>query len=124
MGNLAHEDKTFAIIGCCMEVHKTLGFGYLEAVYQEALALELVAAGVPFEREKELKISYKGKILAKRYFADFFCFGEIIVETKAVATLLPEHYAQVLNYIKATGKKVGLLVNFGGPSLQWKRLVF
>ena len=123
MGELVLEDKTFAIVGCCMEVHKTLGSGYLEAVYQEALALELEVAGVPFEREKAIDISYKGKILHKKYFADFLCFDEVIVETKALSTLLPEHYAQVLNYLKATGKKVGLLVNFGATSLQWKRLV-
>ena len=121
---LACEDKTFAIIGCCMEVHKILGAGYLEAVYQEALALELASAGVPFEREKGIDITYKGQLLKKKYFADFLCFGEVIVETKAIAALLPEHQAQVLNYLKATGKKVGLLVNFGTSSLQWKRLVF
>ena len=121
---LACEDKTFAIIGCCMEVHKILGAGYLEAVYQEALALELSSAGVPFEREKGIDITYKGQLLKKKYFADFLCFGEVIVETKALAALLPEHQAQVLNYLKATGKKVGLLVNFGTSSLQWKRLVF
>lgn len=107
-----------------MEVHKTLGAGYLEAVYQEALALELEAAGVSFEREKGIDISYKGRILQKKYIADFLCFDEVIVETKALSALLPEHHAQVLNYLKATGKKVGLLVNFGAPSLQWKRLVF
>ena len=123
MGKLALEDTTYAIIGCCMEVHKTLGSGYLEAVYQEALALELEAAGVPFEREKAIDISYKGRILQKKYFADFLCFDEVIVETKALSALLPEHYAQVLNYLKATGKKIGLLVNFGASSLQWKRLV-
>ena len=121
---LACEDKTFAIIGCCMEVHKTLGAGFLEAVYQEALALELEAAGVLFEREKAIDISYKGKILQKKYFADFLCFDEVVVEIKALSGLAPEHQAQVLNYLKATGKKIGLLVNFGNPSLQWKRLVF
>ena len=123
MGNLAYEDKTFGVIGCCMEVHRTLGSGYLEAVYQEALALELEAAGVPFEREKAIDISYKGRIFQKKYFADFLCFEDVIVETKALSTLSPEHSAQVLNYLKATGKKVGLLVNFGAASLQWKRLV-
>ncbi len=123
MGNLVCEDKTFGIIGCCMEVHKTLGAGYLEAVYQEALALELETAGIPFEREKEIEVQYKGKVLQKKYFADFLCFDEVIVETKVLSNLLPEHYAQVLNYLKATDRKVGLLVNFGTPSLQWKRLV-
>ena len=123
MEELVFKDKTFAIVGCCMEVHKTLGSGYLEAVYQEALAWELEAAGVLFEREKAIDISYKGKILQKKYFADFLCFDEVIVETKALSGLAPEHYAQVLNYLKATGKKVGLLVNFGSSSLQWKRLV-
>jgi len=106
-----------------MEVHKNLGAGFLEPVYQEALSLELAVANIPFTKEKVLDVWYKGKLLEKKYVADFVCFGEVIVELKAVETIIPEHLAQVLNYLKATGKKVGLLINFGSRSLQYKRVI-
>jgi len=106
-----------------MEVHKALGPGFLEAVYQEALSLELQAANIPFIKEKVLEVWYKGILLEKKYVADFLCFNDVIVEVKAVEALSPEHIAQVLNYLKATGKKIGLLVNFGSRSLQYKRVI-
>ena len=107
-----------------MEVYNTLGPGFLEAVYQEALEIEFKARAIPFAREVPLKIAYKGQSLRKEYVADFICFDEIIVETKATAGLASEHAAQVLNYLKATGKRLGLLVNFGnGDELQWSRLL-
>lgn len=106
-----------------MEVHKALGPGFLEAVYQEALALELAEADIPFVKEKVLDIHYKGKLLEKKYVADYMCFNEVIVELKAVESLSPDHLAQVLNYLKATGKKIGLLINFGSRSLQYKRVI-
>jgi GxxExxY protein len=106
-----------------MEVHKALGAGFLEAVYQEALSMELAGAGIPFVKEKILEITYKGTILEKKYVADFVCFDEVIVELKAVDALSPDHIAQVLNYLKATGKKIGLLINFGSRSLQYKRVI-
>jgi GxxExxY protein len=99
------KDECYRIIGCCMEVHKTLGAGFLEAVYQEALMLELKAANIDFVKEKVLDVFYKGKLLDKKYVADFVCFNEVIVELKAVDALSPDHLAQVLNYLKATGKK-------------------
>lgn len=120
---LIYQQESYRIIGACMEVHTELGPGFLEPVYQEALAVVLTEKGVPFEREKELPIFFRGKALAKRYIADFVCFDTIIVELKALDCLAGEHEAQVLNYLKATRFKLGLLVNFGTASLQQKRLV-
>ena len=106
-----------------MEVHKELGCGFLEAVYQEALEIEFNNQGIPYEREKELKIYFKGIELRKRYNADFICYDKIIVETKALSNLTDDHLGQVLNYLKATQFKLGLLVNFGQPKLEYKRIV-
>jgi GxxExxY protein len=115
--------ECYEIIGCCMEVHSELGCGFLEAIYQEALELSFMDTEIPFEREVQLDVFYKGRELNKKYFADFICFDEVIVELKAVNQLSDVHYAQVLNYLKATGKRVGLLVNFGAKSLQYKRVI-
>lgn len=115
--------ECYEIIGCCMEVHSELGCGFLEAIYQEALELSFMDTEIPFEREVQLDVFYKGRELNKKYFADFICFDEVIVELKAVNALTDVHYVQVLNYLKATGKRVGLLVNFGAKSLQYKRVV-
>ena len=110
------------IIGACMEVHNELGNGFLEAVYQEALEKEFRLQSITYEREKFLPIIYKGEILNKEYFADFLCFDEIIVELKAVTVLSKAHKAQVINYLKAAGKEIGLLVNFGESKLKWERI--
>ena len=115
--------ECYDLIGCCMDIHKELGCGFLEAVYQEALEIELIEKEIDFEREVELGIMYKGKQLDKKYYADFICFDEVIVELKGVNSLTDIHYAQVLNYLKATGKRIGLLVNFGAKSLEYKRIV-
>lgn len=115
--------ECYDLIGCCMDIHKELGCGFLEAVYQEVLEIELIESQIDFEREVELGIVYKGKQLDKKYYADFLCFGEVIVELKAVKTLDDIHAAQILNYLKATGKRVGLLINFGTSSLQYKRFI-
>ena len=125
MSDLIGKDEVYKIVGACLDVYNTLGFGYLEAVYQDALALEFRMRNIPFEREKEIEICYKGIVLGKKYYADFLCFGKVIVETKAVGSLAEEHTAQTLNYLKSTGTKVAVLVNFGhSQGLQWKRLVF
>jgi GxxExxY protein len=121
---LINEEQTYRIIGACMEVHKQLGNGFLEAVYQEALEEEFRLQGIPYVREKHLTIMYKGKTLKKYYIADFVCYDNIIVELKALSKLTSDHTAQVLNYLKVTGNKVGILVNFGSKSLQHERLVF
>ena len=119
-----YKNETYSIIGAAMEVHKILGAGFLEAVYQEALEKEFILRNVPYEREKQLKISYKGQELSKYYFADFLCFEHIIVEVKALSSLNDEHLSQVINYLKATNNKIGLLLNFGQESLEFKRVIF
>jgi len=117
------DSRTYAIIGAAMEVHGALGCGFLEAVYQEALALELTQRGVPYRREAELPIFYKGRQLATTYRADFVCHDAVIVEPKALSTLSGTEEAQILHYLKASGIKTGLLINFGSPSLEYKRFV-
>lgn len=119
---LKFEEQTQKIINACLEVHNELKSGFLEPVYQEALAYEFSLQGIPYEREKKLNIIYKGQKLKKEYFADFYCYDNIIVELKAVSRLENEHKAQVINYLKAINKEIGLLVNFGKASLQWERI--
>ncbi len=107
-----------------MEVHRQLGCGFLEAVYQEALAVEFALRDVPFQREVQLPVFYKGQELAARYRADFVCLGQTIVELKALEKLSGVEEAQLLNYLKAAGNEVGLLINFGARSLEYKRYIF
>jgi len=120
---LIYKQEAFEIIGAAMEVHTELGNGFLEAVYHEALEIEFLKRGIPYTREAKLKIDYKGIILEKNYTADFTCYDKIIVEIKALSELNTVHESQVLNYLKATGFKLGLLINFGETSLKYKRLV-
>ena len=115
--------ETYKIIGCAMTVHNELGNGFLEAVYQEALSLVFLKEKIPFQKEKSLSIHFMGITLEKKYVADFVCFDKIILEIKAVKELDEHHIAQVINYLKATGLKVGLLINFGAKSLEYKRFV-
>ena len=107
-----------------MEVHKQLGCGFLEPVYQEALAVEFANRNIPFSREVKLPVRYKGKLLATGYCADFICFDSIVVELKALARMSGTEEAQLINYLKATGYEVGLLLNFGTRSLEHRRFVF
>ena len=123
MEDIYLKEECFNVIGCAMAVHNVLGCGFLEAVYQEAMAIELDLNEIPFEKEKELEIDYKGYVLNKKYYADFFCYDEIIVELKAVSELAKEHTAQLLNYLHASDCSVGLLINFGSPKLEFKRLI-
>lgn len=120
----ARDPRTYAIIGAAIEVHKKLGCGFLESVYQEALAIELSLREIPFRREVKLPVSYKGQILVTSFYADFICFDSLVVELKALANMSGNEEAQLINYLKATRYKVGLLLNFGARSLQHRRLVF
>jgi len=116
------DPQTYAIIGAAMEIHKQLGHGFLEGVYQEAAVVEFLLFRIPFSREVLLPVHYREKLIAQ-YRADFLCFSEIIVEFKAQSQLTGVDEAQVLNYLKATGFHRALLINFGAPSLEYKRLI-
>ena len=126
--NLSDENKrdpqTYTIIGAALEVHRVLGCGFLEAVYQEALAKEFSLRGIPFRREVELPIDYKGEALTAKYKADFICYDDIIVELKALDTIAGKEKAQVINYLKASKFLRALLINFGTMRLEHERLVF
>jgi GxxExxY protein len=117
------DPQTYAIIGAAMEVHRELGHGFLEAVYQEALAVEFAARNIAFRREAPLQVKYKNQPLACAYKADFICFEEILVELKAIEQLGNPEKAQVINYLNATKFTRALLFNFGSPSMEYQRLV-
>lgn len=118
--NIIFKDESYSIVGAAMEVHSILGCGFTEPVYQQALEHEFKLRNIPYEREKVFTINYKGIELEKNFRVDFVCYGKIIVELKAVSSLVNEHYSQVYNYLKATGMKLGLLFNFGEASLDPK----
>ncbi len=124
MSNLVHEAETYAIRGAIFEVYKELGSGFLEAVYQESLELELTTRQIPFIPHPELLVTYKSHQLRQTYRPDLLCYNTIIVELKSAKDIIAEHRAQMLNYLKATGLRVGLLVNFGTPAeVQIERFV-
>jgi GxxExxY protein len=108
-----YAQEVFQIQGALFEVYRTLGAGFLEAVYQECLAIEFAARTIPFVAQRSLRLEYKGRVLRQTYTPDFVCFGKIIVELKALGALAPEHKAQTMNYLKASALRLGLLVNFG-----------
>ena len=124
MAELLYKNEAYAVIGACFEVYNDKGCGFLEAVYQECLEIELGLREIPFQPQAELELSYKGRILKQHYYPDFLCFGKFIVEIKAVSELADEHRAQVHNYLKATGFRLGLLVNFGHKgNLEYERII-
>ncbi|HUR63284.1 MAG TPA: GxxExxY protein [Candidatus Thermoplasmatota archaeon] len=120
---MLRDPRTYRIIGCAMAVHRKLGSGFLEAAYHQALAIEFGLQGVPFQREVPFAIFYEGRRLETEYRADFVCFGEVLVELKAHLGLGLPDTAQVVNYLKASGLEVGLLLNFGLGSLEHRRFV-
>lgn len=121
---IVYKEESYKIVGAAFKVYNELGSGFLETVYQEALEIEFQRQGIPYEREKELKIQYAGVELKQTYKADFVCFGKIIVELKAVSELIDAHRSQVYNYLHATGYKLGLLLNFGcSDELEKERIV-
>ena len=123
MAFLLYPNDSYTINGCMMEVHKELGSGFLEQVYQEALEREFKEVGVPYKREVRLRIKYKGEYLQKEYIADFICYDKIIVELKTVSEITEVHKCQVLNYLKATGFQLGIIGNFANKSLETARVV-
>ncbi len=122
-GVFTGDDQTHAIIGAALEAHRRLGQGFLEAVYQEALAIELEERGVPFRREVAIPIVYRDRTLTCGYRADFVCYDDVIVELKAIRQVTDIERAQVINYLKATGLSRALLLNFGATSLEHKRFL-
>ncbi|MCL2711026.1 MAG: GxxExxY protein [Planctomycetaceae bacterium] len=122
MSKLIYDEESYQIRGACMEVYKEMGIGYLEAVYQECLEREFSARGIPFQSQQELVLHYKGSPLRQTYKPDFICYDKIVVEIKGVPEIHQAHKAQIINYLKATGFKLGLLVNFGAhPLIQIER---
>ena len=118
------DERTYKIIGAAMEVHRELGCGFLEAVYQEALAIEFKMREMPYKQQQVIEIMYKEIPLEKKYQPDFLCYNEIILEIKALSGLTGNEEAQVINYLKATQLTICLLINFGTKSLEYKRLIY
>ncbi len=123
MTKVIYEKESYKIIGACISVHKELGCGFLEAVYKEALAIEFRNFGILFEQETSLDIYFRSIKLNKKYIVDFICYDKIILELKALSKTTTEHESQLLNYLKATELKLGILINFGEKSLKYKRFV-
>jgi GxxExxY protein len=124
MSEIVLKDESYKIIGICMEIHRELGMGLKEAVYKEALEIEFNYHNIPYEREKLFQIEYKGKFLRRKYPADFIVFNEMILEVKATAFIVDSFVAQTINYLKASGLKLGIIANFGQRSFVHKRIVF
>ncbi len=121
---MLYADEVYKILGACFEVYKRMGCGFLEAVYQECLEIEFEHRDIPFAAQQELKLTYRDRELKQRYVPDFVCYGQIIVELKAISEMSSDHQAQLLNYLHGSGMQVGLLANFGHyPKLEYKRMV-
>ncbi len=124
MADLIFKEESYKIVGACMEVHRELGMGFKEIVYKDALEIELKMLDFKYEREKAYKIEYKGKVLPRKFYADFVLFDSIIVEIKATPVIVNPFVYQTINYLKASGIKLGIIINFGEKSLTYKRVVF
>ena len=122
MVDIVYQEESFSITGACFEVYREKGHGFLEAVFQECLSMEFELRGIPYVGQPTLRLSYKGRILKQVYQPDFVCYDKIIIELKAVKAIMDEHRAQTINYLKATGLKIGLLINFGKPKIEIKRV--
>jgi len=123
MSELVYKEEVFQLVGFCMEIHRELGKGHDEIIYKDAFVVELSRAGIPFLREKNYEITYKEVVLPHYHYADFVVWDKILFEAKAVEKLADSHIKQVLNYLAASKLRLGLLVNFGADSLEWKRIV-
>ena len=124
MAQLILEKECYELIGLCMEVHRQLGPGFSEAIYKEALEIELKNHNIPYEREKVFRVDYKGHRLRKRYNADFVVYNSIILEAKAVSTIIADFINITINYLKISGLNLGVIANFGERSFTYKRVVF
>ena len=123
MSAIIYKEESYSIIGKCFEIHNNLGPGFLEIVYKDALEYEFRKANIPFEREKEYTVNYKGIVLPHKFYADFMVFNKIILEVKAVSGIADEFIAQAINYLKVSNNKLALIVNFGELKLNYKRIV-
>ena len=123
MPEIFFREESYKIIGICMEVHNNLGAGFLEVVYKDALSYEFLKENIPFEREKMYDINYKGVVLPHRFYADFVAYDNIILEVKGCSGIADEFIAQAINYLKVSGKKLALIVNFGELKLNYKRII-
>lgn len=123
MSDIIYKEESYQIIGKCFEVHNNLGPGFLEIVYKDALEYEFKRASIPYQREREYEVNYKGIILPHKFYADFVVFGKIILEVKAVSGIVDEFVAQAINYLKVSDNKLALIVNFGELKLNSQRIV-
>lgn len=121
---IIYKEEAYRIIGLCMEIHRTLGHGFTDMVYKDALEVSFKQEGIIYQRNKEFKIEYRGEILPHSYIADFVAMDKIILELKCVVQLTDEHISRTINYLRASDKKLGLLINFARQSLEHKRLVY
>ena len=124
MSDIILKEESYKIIGACMEVHREFGFGFKEIIYKDALEIEFNSLEIPYQREKLYKIEYKGKILPRRYPADFVIYDSIILEVKAMPMIINNFVLQTRNYLKASGIRLGIIANFGESSFKSKRVVF
>lgn len=123
MADLIYKEEAYNVIGICMNIHKVLGMGLKEINYKDAMEMDFLEAGIPFEREKKFAVKYREKVLRNPYYADFLVYDSIIVEVKSAVALAETHTAQALSYLAVSGMKLALLINFGERSLKWKRVV-
>ena len=123
MVHLLYKKESYQVIGICMSIHKALGMGLREISYKDAMEIDFIEQNIPFKREKQFNVKYKGHILPHPYFADFVLFDLIVVEVKSASCLTDAHISQTLSYLASSGYRVGLLVNFGERSLTWKRII-
>ncbi len=123
MADILYKEESYKIVGICMEIHRTLGMGFKEAIYKDALQVEFQSNNIPFVREKQFKIEYKGIILPHRYYADFIVYNGVILEVKSASFIVDSFVAQTINYLKASELKLGIIANFGEKSFTYKRIV-
>lgn len=124
MSDIILKEESYKLIGICMEIHREMGMGFKEVLYKDALEIELKQHGIPFLREQKYKVTYKGIVLPHHYFADFVVYDSIILEIKSSSFIVNGFVAQTINYLRASGLKLGIIVNFGEKSLAYKRVVF